>query len=60
MVKLGSGTFLGNIFETGELKESAVIRKIPITAADGKDYDTMIYNLDAIIAEMPQGQATDI
>lgn len=36
---------LGNIFETGELKESAVIRKIPITAADGKDYDTMIYNL---------------
>ena len=41
---------LGNIFETGELKESAVIRKIPITAADGKDYDTMIYNLDAIIA----------
>ena len=41
---------LGNIFETGELKENAVIRKIPITAADGKDYDTMIYNLDAIIA----------
>ena len=41
---------LGNIFETGELKESSVIRKIPITAADGKDYDTMIYNLDAIIA----------
>ena len=41
---------LGNIFETGELKEYAVIRKIPITAADGKDYDTMIYNLDAIIA----------
>lgn len=41
---------LGNIFETGELKENAVIRKIPITATDGKDYDTMIYNLDAIIA----------
>ena len=41
---------LGNIFETGELKENAVIRKIPITAADGKDYDTMIYNLDVIIA----------
>ena len=41
---------LGNIFETEELKETAVIRKIPITAADGKDYDTMIYNLDAIIA----------
>ena len=41
---------LGNIFETGELKKEAVIRKIPITAADGKDYDTMMYNLDAIIA----------
>ena len=41
---------LGQIFATGELNEEAVIRKIPITAADGKDYDTMIYNLDAIIA----------
>jgi hypothetical protein len=41
---------LGNIFETGELKEKAVIRKIPITAADGKNYNTMLYSLDAIIA----------
>jgi hypothetical protein len=41
---------LGQIFTTGELKEEAVIRKFPITAADGKDYDTLIYNLDAIIA----------
>ena len=41
---------LGQIFATGELNEEAVVRKIPITAADGKDYDTMIYNLDAIIA----------
>ena len=41
---------LGQIFSTGELKEEAVIRKFPITAADGKDYDTLIYNLDAIIA----------
>ena len=41
---------LGQIFATGELKEEAVIRKFPITAADGKDYDTLIYNLDAIIA----------
>lgn len=41
---------LGQIFTSGELKEEAVIRKIPITAADGKDYDTLIYNLDAIIA----------
>ena len=41
---------LGQIFSSGELKEEAVIRKIPITAADGKDYDTLIYNLDAVIA----------
>ena len=41
---------LGQIFETRELQKEAVIRKFPITAADGKDYDTMLYNLDAIIA----------
>lgn len=41
---------LGQIFASGELKEEAVIRKFPITAADGKNYDTLIYNLDAIIA----------
>lgn len=39
---------LGEIYETGELKEKATIRKFPITAADGKDYDTMVYNLDLI------------
>jgi len=41
---------LKEIFKSGELKELAVIRKIGITAADGKNYDTMLYNLDAIIA----------
>lgn len=41
---------LGEIFDSGELKPQAVIRKNWITAADGKDYDTMMYNLDAIIA----------
>ena len=41
---------LGEIFKSGELKEQSVIRKIWITAADGKNYDTMVYNLDAIIA----------
>ena len=41
---------LGQIFTSGELKEEAAIRKNWITAADGKDYDTMLYNLDAIIA----------
>lgn len=41
---------LKEIFNSKELKEQSVIRKIGITAADGKNYDTMLYNLDAIIA----------
>lgn len=39
-----------SIFESGELEENSVIRKIGITAADGKTYNTMCYNLDVIIA----------
>jgi hypothetical protein len=34
-----------NIFEEGELRESSVILKYRITAADGKQYDTLHYNL---------------
>ncbi|UNF39158.1 virulence RhuM family protein [Bartonella krasnovii] len=41
---------LKNIFETQELNENSVIRKIRITASDGKNYNTQFYNLDAIIA----------
>lgn len=41
---------LKEIFKSGELSENAVIRKIRITAADGKKYLTALYNLDAIIA----------
>ncbi len=41
---------LKNIFETGELKESSVIRKFLITATDGKEYDTQHYNLDSVIS----------
>lgn len=41
---------LKNIFETGELRESSVISKMETTAADGKNYVTAFYNLDAIIA----------
>ena len=41
---------LKEIFASGELVEQSVIRKIGITAADGKVYDTNVYNLDAIIA----------
>lgn len=41
---------LKNIFGTGELNESSVIRSFRITADDGKMYDTKHYNLDVIIA----------
>jgi hypothetical protein len=41
---------LKEIFQSGELQEDEVIRKIRITAADGKNYLTNFYHLDAIIA----------
>jgi hypothetical protein len=41
---------LKEIFKSGELEEDSVIRKIRITADDGKRYLTNFYNLDAIIA----------
>lgn len=41
---------LKEIFRNGELQETAVIRIFRITANDGKDYNTNMYNLDAIIA----------
>jgi hypothetical protein len=41
---------LKNIFASGELVESAVISILETTAADGKNYATSYYNLDAVIA----------
>ncbi len=41
---------LKELFATGEIEEKSVVRKIRITASDGKDYDTLVYNLDASIA----------
>jgi hypothetical protein len=41
---------LKNIFESGELVEASVISILETTAADGKNYQTRYYNLDAIIA----------
>jgi hypothetical protein len=41
---------IGKIFKDGELVKDSVIRNFRITAADGKQYDTMHYNLAAIIA----------
>ena len=39
-----------HIFEEGELREDSVVRKFRTTAADGKDYNTIYYNLDMIIS----------
>ena len=41
---------LKNIFEAGELQENSVVSKMETTAADGKNYLTAFYSLDAIIA----------
>lgn len=41
---------LKNIFNSHELEASSVIRNFRITAADGKNYNTQFYNLDAIIS----------
>lgn len=41
---------IGNIFKEGELSENSVCRKFRLTAADGKEYDTTLYNLDVIIS----------
>ena len=41
---------LKNIFKDKELNETSVTENSSITASDGKNYKTKIYNLDAIIA----------
>jgi hypothetical protein len=41
---------LKNLFDAGELAESAVCRDFRHIAGDGKDYTTRFYNLDAFIA----------
>lgn len=41
---------LKNIFAEGELAKESVTEKISATAADGKNYVTQFYNLDAIIS----------
>ena len=44
------GLHLKNVFKSGELIEDSVTEKISATAADGKNYLTKFYNLDAIIS----------
>lgn len=44
------GLHLKKIFKCGELDENSVTEKNSVTAADGKNYMTKFYNLDAIIS----------
>ncbi len=41
---------LNNIFDEGELEKDSVCAKFAHTAGDGKTYQTLFYNLDAIIS----------
>lgn len=41
---------LNNVFSEGELSKDSVVKEILTTAADGKNYSTLYYNLDAIIS----------
>jgi len=41
---------LKNVFESDELQEVSVCKKFLLTAADSKNYNTQVYNLDAIIS----------
>ena len=41
---------LKNLYEDGELDPAAVVKESLTTAADGKRYQTQLYNLDAILA----------
>ncbi len=44
------GLHLRNIFEDRELEANSVTEESSVTAADGKNYLTKLYNLDAILA----------
>lgn len=41
---------LKNVFDEGELPEKRVVKEYLTTAADGKNYSTKFYNLEAIVA----------
>jgi len=48
--KQNVGQHLKKIFAEGELNENSVVKKFFTTAADGKQYETLLYNLDAIVS----------
>jgi hypothetical protein len=48
--KQNIGQHLKSIFEEGELLEASVVKQHFTTSADGKNYRTSFYNLDAILS----------
>lgn len=48
--KQNVGQHLKSIFAEGELAQTSVVKDSFTTAADGKNYATRFYNLDAIIS----------
>ncbi len=48
--KQNASLHLSNLFTDGELVADSVVKESLTTAADGKSYRTMVYNLDAILA----------
>ena len=41
---------LKKIFDSGELRQEAVVSILETTASDGKQYSTKFYNLDAVLS----------
>jgi hypothetical protein len=52
------GLYLKNIFDDGELEANPVAEEFSVTAADGKNYLTKLYNLDAISHEQMENQTS--
>lgn len=48
--KQNIGQHLKNVFGEGELVKDSVVKKFFTTAADGKQYETKFYNLDAVLS----------
>ncbi len=48
--KQNIGQHLKNVFVEGELQQDSVVKKSFTTAADRKQYETLFYNLDAVIS----------
>ena len=48
--KQNIGQHLKNVFVEGELVQDSVVKKFFTTAADGKQYKTNFYNLDAVLS----------